>query len=134
MGVFFEDCDDVLKGSTENEALHACSFITSRLTDREDGPLNDWSWVILNLGTRSPYLIVFSCCWQLRRAREALGMICNMSSGSGRAKPHLMSSVMILSSTWAFFTEDLWFPRSLWRSRSMDRRSSEMSSSGKLAP
>ncbi len=110
------------------------SFITQRLMDREEGPGNDWSWVILYLGMHSPHSLMVSCSMHPNGASEAFGMRCKVSKGRGKANPHSMSSVMIESRMPWCLIVDLWFLRVRCNSRSRFHSSSEIGSRGNDAP
>ncbi len=87
--------------------LGSCSFSTQRLTERPDGPGNDWSCVILNFGTLAPVLSMVSCLMQPKGASEAFGMLNNILTWSGSANPCATSSDMLLIIASLYFAEDL---------------------------
>jgi hypothetical protein len=81
--------------------------MTRWFMDNKEGPGKDWSCVIRNLEIGSPSLLIVSCSWHPRGAKEALGRRFNTSTGRGRAKPFFTSSLMIFANMWSCFCADL---------------------------
>jgi len=110
------------------------SVIVLSFTDVPEGPMNDWSWVILNFGTLCPSLFMDHCFWQPNGATDTLSMCLITGIGNMRANPLSTSSCIILFKSSLWVTADLWFPRSMWNFMSNLRISSGISFSGNEAP
>jgi hypothetical protein len=109
------------------------SFMTHKLTDKEEGPGSNWSWVIWCSGTHSPHVWWWFLVWSTR-ASEAFGNRYSNSKERGKENPRSISSVIMLSRVLWCILVDLWFPYCEWNSRSSFCRASEIGWRGKESP